>query len=527
MAINPDDFEFIDDGEPLGPLEDIQPQTPTGLPILDPIINLNAPTPGGRALQAVTQPFTIPSRLGRGVGVGAERLLEGIPANPLLPGGGVNTPEDVARIIQNAPAALERGVAAVRPGFEAEEGERVGAFLGEVFGDIPLAIATGGATAPASGAGFLKSLYPALRTGLSAATLSAVHQGSEKGEIDVAPVAMSGTAGAAIPMIRPTLKAIGRGLLAINEGGAAARGIKPFSVDEIRANPRLLDEFKGTAHAVNRKYQRVTGAILRIRNAAKNKYASVGKRFDLPDYFDEEGVTEDAIEAIQSDAFKAQNPGTLAKRYQDLMKSHPHMTPKAKIKSLVMLRRDIKRVTSAPKTGTTLQPISSDEDAILRGMASQINDTLEFGDLAKHGGKELREADRAYSEMRNLYDRFVSKFAKDETRQQSVIRLAANIDPDELVGLGSDTQKLIRDVERATGRTNLLSDLRKELAVKTLREAGPRGVAASFLTGWISPESARNAIVAMDTISRSMGAMGELSALPFVRALLTSTVSQP
>src|SRR4051812_33500230 len=88
---------------------------------------IDVPSP----IQTAAKAITMPGRGMRGLGVGAERLLAG------------DRPQ----------AALQQASDAVQPGFQAGEGQKLGAFAGG-FGD-PINIA---ANAVLPGGSFLKSL---------------------------------------------------------------------------------------------------------------------------------------------------------------------------------------------------------------------------------------------------------------------------------------------------------------------------------------------------------------------------------
>lgn len=144
-------------------------------------------------IQKIAQKITTPIRGFRGIGVGTQRLLQGISPNFMIPGG---TPSiyDVGKMARNAPIALQRAAIATEPGYQAIPGERIGATLGEAAGYA-------GLTAP------LAAIAPAnipIQSAIGATTggaLSAIGDISEEGKFYPGRTITNAAIGGLLPIL--------------------------------------------------------------------------------------------------------------------------------------------------------------------------------------------------------------------------------------------------------------------------------------------------------------------------------------
>ncbi len=431
---------------------DEMPLTPTGLPPL---------------VQDAAELATTPQRGFRGIGVGMEKALEGVSPMAFMPGG-TPTPQEASMVAQNIPTAIERASAAVQPGYNPEAGERIGSFVGEMIGSAPLTYALGGGplavTAPLSGKVALGAL--------SAGTLSAIEQASERGDIKAIPMAVSAGIGGTIPLIGPTLKMIGRMLFGAGTIVATKVGVRPYAVEELRNNQNLLKDFQGDAEAIGAKVRGIQTSLKDVYDAASKNLDIERKRIGLPNFFGDDGVTDDALKAIEGKEFEPKDPIELISDFRHL-RDAKNIPAKSRINALIRLRDDIRQMVSYKpgESGQAVRAISGREEGIFKGIANDINDIIWNPETKAGipGGQKIREAEGAWSKARDLYDGLQKKLADESTGEQSLARIAYNDNLDELIGKDSAVTEMIKDLEKRTGK-ELLSPLRKELAVKAIKK---------------------------------------------------------
>lgn len=129
----------------------------------------------------VAQAAYAPFRATRALGVGAERLMQGV-TPPILPSMSINPQQ----LTSNFANAAQRMKAAYQPGYQPQEGEKLGAFLGEAGGQTA---AMAAATAPFGGVGAIPAAGRAVASALTTGGLTALQQASETGKVKVLPTA--------------------------------------------------------------------------------------------------------------------------------------------------------------------------------------------------------------------------------------------------------------------------------------------------------------------------------------------------
>lgn len=128
-------------------------------------------------VENVGKALTAPGRGMKGLGVGIERKILG------------DTTDE----------ALTRAGQAIEPGYELKEGERIGGYVGEFVGNIPLFMVGETLTAPAVFISGIRGVgAAAIAAGSGMAMLNSAEQMAEHGEIDKTELAIATGAGAAL-----------------------------------------------------------------------------------------------------------------------------------------------------------------------------------------------------------------------------------------------------------------------------------------------------------------------------------------
>lgn len=197
------EFSRLSAEEKQGVLASVDPDFQNiGIGEIDSVVNgirgSATPKPSGYSIppliQKAAQMLTTPIRGFRAMGVGAQRAMQDVSPRAMLPLIGSMTPTDVASIVKNAPMALDRASAAVKPGFLPQVGERTGSMVGEAAGTAGL-MAPIAAIAPGS---------LAIQSGVGAATtggLSATMDASEEGRFFPKRTAVNAAVGGLLPIL--------------------------------------------------------------------------------------------------------------------------------------------------------------------------------------------------------------------------------------------------------------------------------------------------------------------------------------
>lgn len=293
--------------------EDVPEETPTGLQ------RLSEGVVSGAAVRPIGAALNLPSRIARGAAVGGQKLLEGTDIIPsVIPGGsGINNPEQLNKLAENVIPAAGRAKEAFQPGFEPAPEEANAALMGDIAGQVPLGMATGGASAAAR-----PLIFNALKMGSSAGLMSAIEQASEKGEIDLWDVTQVAGTGALLPVLKPGgrllsrwIKATGRGIVSLNTtiskeaadsvvqaGSEVLRKAGNFasgkSVNAGTPDPRLLKEALGEARTVSERAIAIQEAILQRLNKAGERIGKVRAKWGI-------GRVESEIEDLRNVGFES------------------------------------------------------------------------------------------------------------------------------------------------------------------------------------------------------------------------------
>lgn len=451
--------------------------------ITTPVVPANVPGIGG---SSVANLATLPQRGFRGVGVGLQQAVEGVPASSLTPFGAV-TPEILSRVASNLPGAVERAAEAVRPGFQPEEGERLGALAGETVGSLPLATALGGSS-EAVGAGNVA--LQIMRNTVGGATLTAINEASEKGDIEVPDVVFSGAVNGLFPLVRPSANVVANFLRKSTEiPVAGTTTLSREAMGELADDPKLLEKYAGDAQAINNK-------VVNIQKKMVEQFEKIGNRLKQARL--KFGITrplETPVEQVAAEGLPQKDLKEIASDFIDLKRGYRLKKPiegvdvgivppkpgrelpkqdiniKERIKGLYELRSQIDQNNVVKnKVGQDVQPIDKQdiEGKYLKNLRGQINNMLDELTPQVEGGSALRITDRAFSQARNLYDEFIKKLADKEKGEQLLLNIYKKGNPDEIIGINSDTVDVLRRLEKRTGE-KYIEPLRKEFAAREFR----------------------------------------------------------
>jgi hypothetical protein len=435
----------------------------------------------GGAARKAAEVLATPVRGFRGIGVGAQRLMEG----------------------DQLGQALDRAAAATKPGFQPKEGERLGASAGEIAATAPMMVLTGGG-------GLMAQV---LKGALSSGALTAVMEASDRGDVEPIGIATSTALGGAIPLLGPSLRVVARALRgtgrAAATSGTSLAGAKE-AVDELAADPRLLEKFKGTAASVGEKVKAIQDALIKQHEEAgailNKSRAAIGFRESF----------EDSMNRIQREGFRAPTPSEIIADFQILSKDEipvevvrkaqrvqrteqvlssyepsegameyakrfveipEHTTetmvripPKARLRDLLRLREKVDDLINFPRVSADVPQIGSADQAFLKQLRGKINNIIE----GIPGGKDIREADHIYSESRRLYDDFQKSLATQGKAEDIVRQIVRGGDVDGIVGKRGEYVRLLQAIEKKT-KKQLLDPARKEFAAKAINEVQPTG----------------------------------------------------
>lgn len=463
----------------------------------------NIPMVGG---QSVSQLATTAQRGMRGLGVGAENIINSIPGNALLPGGNISA-SDVANIVGATPNALQRAADAVQPGFVPQEGEKIGSFVGETLGAMPLATAlTGGIVTPPSALLGKQAIFAALRSGGGGAALSAIEQASEKGNVDLADVALIGSTGALMPLIVP----IGKGLMnvvkaTVRNFPSVGTTLSKEAAGELMEDPKLIEKYAGTAKSIGDKVKGLQEGLVNHLKRIGDKLAEARANFNITEPFQDtltrvanEGFTPKPVQDVMEDFINLdrgykftektkqglelggkQGMELLPKNMKEVIKENINSLDR--ISGLYKLRQDVGDLISYPQVRPDLPPVSSRNQSFLTDLYEKINDKvdsmIESGEAPK-GAAMLRLTDKAYSQGRSLYDELQKKLSTEGQAEQVLMRIAKHDNPDEIIGTTGDVVDTIRRLEKATGN-KYLDPLRKDFYsrnIKSLKSTPAGGI---------------------------------------------------
>lgn len=513
--------------------------------------------------KTVSQVITTPQRGTRGLGVGAERLLENTNPTNLLPSAInplANPLKEIPQMVKNAPNALERAAEAVKPGFQPQEGEKLGAFAGEALGSMPLATAVGAPFAALGRAKILASIlksnpklvYTALQAASGAAqgaTLSAIQQASENGDVELDDVETVAGIGALISIIKPIGNVLTRYLKSFaRDTVVGTTSVSKEAAEEVVSNPKLLQQARGEAEAVAQRAVRIQRVLKHQLDEAGTKLAGARESFGIEKNFEEwledtmkKGLSHKsdkevarefaelmAGKRIQEVPAIVLRDGLITKTTKNVVEDIPY---KERVRDMYRLRKEINEYVNWSKVRQDVPPVGTFDETQFKNMRHRINDQL--NDFAKSDSKvkALRDTDDLFSLGRELYDGLQQKLATEGKAEQVLLRIAKGESPDSILGLTKDVVDLIRNLEKSS-RIKLIEPLRKEILVKSIRDvrAKPTGFFTTMIgPGFeaIGPEGTGRYLGTAGRFSSLMDRILEVATNPTARAaIIAGTVSK-
>ena len=445
----------------------------------------------GTGLRKLAQVAMFPLRAGRAYGVGAKHLLSG----------------------ESPGYAAERFSAAVQPGYKAEPGESLAAFAGETAATIPIMAMTGGSASLGLGAQMA-------RGALSAGTLTALNEASERGDIDILDTGFSATMGGVVPLIGPSLKVVAKAVRGFGRVAATAgTTLKQSTVDVALENPKLLEAYRGTARAVGEKVKYIQETFLDQMDKAGKALAAVRKRAGITepigqaiDRIGEQGLKSPPIQEVIG-AFKE------VQRRVGVLSTRLGRTPafkQALLKDLYQLRKNVDDYIKYPpaNVGADVPSISTVEQGTIKAIRRRVNGMID----KVPGGKPLRKADEAYSEAREVYDELQKQLATQGSGEDFVRRLLSGEEVGSILGKRWERLNILQDLEKSS-RRKLIGPMRKELAAKDLRDMKATGW-SGLIPASIGPQGTQTLLRGTDMAGRAVGAVGELLSSPAVRGAM-------
>ncbi len=315
---------------------------------------------GTRLLQRAGEAISAPFRGFRGLGVGAQHLIQG----------------------EGVGASLERAAEAVKPGFEPRPGEKIGSFVGEMAPTLPL----GAASLPA-------------RLAASAAQAGGERL-AETGSVKDA--AKSG--GLAV-----VLQLAGEGIGKVLAGGtkdaarnaiAAGKGLDRDIVDNY-LDAGILNGAKGSTGSVNAAVKTVKEAVLKARDEAGKRVEDVRKRlgFKLPLEKTEArmlGKAERKLPAVLADV-----NGFVAKR-----------TSKLDLDTAFTLRDELSKHIKDQTLSPLELKVLTDKKRALDGMIGR-----------NPAGKVLLRVNKAYAGIMDELETFGKSLEAPELTEAAILRV--------------------------------------------------------------------------------------------------------
>lgn len=494
---------------------------------------LDAPAPAEPSLlQKTAQALTMPIRGFKGLGVGAELLAEKALGKNSSNTLGAPDPKSIGEI-------ADRAAAATKPGYEPKYGERAGAAVGEMAATAPLMAATGG------GNMWAQAAKGALATG----TYNAVTQAADRGDVHPAGVVFSTVLGGAIPLIAPTFGVIAR---AIRGGGEVAgthgTTLERDAVDELIKDPKLLEQYKGTAEAVGEKVKNIQQALVDQLDEAGAALAKAREKIGIGEPF------QDSLARVAQEGFQPADPREIAKRFQVLtadeispamvqqarkgafgeaakeivktaapgkagMKIAIKLDPATQLRELYGLRSEVDDLINYPAMSADVPKISSVDQGFLKKMRDGINATIE----KVPGGKDLRAADSVYSDARSLYDDFQKQISTQGKAEDVIRRILKGGDVEDMIGKKGEILRMLQDVEKKKG-VDLVSPMQKELAARSFNTIKAKSW-GGVLPAAAGPRGLANFILGTQRAARVPDALSTGFASPELRALMQSAAA--
>ncbi|MBK8467988.1 MAG: hypothetical protein IPL32_19410 [Chloracidobacterium sp.] len=406
-----------------------------------------APTMGdyGKAtLSSIGETFAMPGRVGRAAGVGIQT------------------------------GSMDKAKEAFAPDYQAPVGERAGAAGGQVAGEIA-GLAAGGAFLKAPKAAGLA--YSLGRSTIEGAVMGGSDAAARSGG-DVIETAKGAGAGA-LGGVLGSAATETIGVLLRGAGGALRSGARagvPEGALETMAAKGSSAELRagaGTAAQLQKKAANLIKTAEKSRGKATMGVGNARKALNLPDKL--ETAMDDFLQ--QNDQTVAELSNSVASRLQ----SSAQMAPATKLQSLDALKNDLDKLIAYSKAGQFeggATKAATVDTAALKKFRAQVLSEIETIPLP--GVKELREAEKHYSEVADAYAVLYNNL-KSPGKAQELLKQAGQGGLKETGSL-YDVKKALATLE--AGRSYQAG--KKAAAALALREV-PSGVTAGALEAAAGP----------------------------------------
>lgn len=480
--------------------------------------------------KAAEAAYAIP-RAGRTVGVGLERGIEGInPAKFLMPGGGMFlTKADRERLLANTKNAVERGQAAFQPGFQPQEGEKLGAFVGETAPLVAATLPLGGAGAALSGAtGMAAPLAEGLVQGGIGAVLSALQQKSEEGNVSPGKTALAAGLSAAPGL---AIEAA-RGIVPKAAGWFTKRTAAPY--EAIAEDPQFLTKFKGTAESIEDASKKMLETFNDVTQTAKNKLNAAK---ELAGIFPDANAAKTPlknIESIQSelDNVITHSKPTVKNIELDLIDTKtnqpfskkievPPVSDGVRIKKLLELDQNLNALTQGENA-----PIKMTDD--IHALKQKIQDQIR----EIPGGTKLQDMRDAYHDVLEVKNQ-LGRDLTDPGKSAAVMKNIVTGDIKGALNASFEKKKKAIELLEELGGKKVFEPLRNEILASQLKplagpytikgEIGTQLAAHNPVVGLVS--AIKSSPNLMGKVSQQVGRASRLMKTPFMKALMPSGVS--
>jgi len=399
---------------------------------------------GKAALSSVGETFAMPGRVGRAAGVGIQT------------------------------GSMDKAKEAFKPDYQAPVGERAGAAGGQVAGEI-VSLAAGGALLKAPKAAGLA--YNLGRSTVEGAVMGGSDAAARSGGdiIETAKGAGAGAMGgvlgsAATETIGALLRGAGGALRSGSRAGVPEGALETMAA---KGSSAELRAGAGTAAQLQKKAANLIKTAEKSRGKATMGVGNARKALNLPDKL--ETAMDDFLQ--QNDQTVAELSNSVAARLQ----SSTQMAPAAKLQSLDALKNDLDKLIAYSKAGQFeggATKAATVDTAALKKFRAQVLSEIETIPLP--GVKELREAEKHYSEVADAYA-VLYNHLKSPGKAQELLKQAGQGGLKETGSL-YDVKKALATLE--AGRSYQAG--KKAAAALALREV-PSGVTAGALEAAAGP----------------------------------------
>ena len=388
-------------------------------------------------LQQAGEVLSAPFRGTRALGVGAQHLIQ-----KAVPGG------------ENMPLGdiLQRSAEAVKPGFEAKPGERIGSAIGVSGPALPLgavaglpgAAATAGVAALGKGSESLAEGKTATEAGQDAAI---------EGGLNLVAMGLATGVGAA-------------GNAIIRNALARGKGLTREVVDAVLDNP-MLAKSEGAKKAV----AELRSAMVEAKTTAGKNIGAIRKGLGLADNVAE---TETRILSGEAGTVTPQEALKAAKEAMALTKAtrqpgSQRLDELLKAKAQLREVQDFSRGAIDPKF-----KLKSTESVVFERNAQELDRLID----TIPGGPKLREAQEAYGSILKDFAEFSNRL-QTEGGSEQFMRQAVKAGED-LTGRIKDSVDAMRRVEQRAG-TNKLGKALQETAKEQFNKSSSGGVAGTIM----------------------------------------------